>query len=240
LGFKPEEARSDLPAALALPKLIPEGIFTHFAVSDEFGDDFTLEQFKLFTDTVEAVERQSGHRFEIRHCANSGAVINYRETCLDMVRPGLALYGHYPAVEKGGLDLRPVMQFKARISAIHEHQPGETISYGRRYTVKDRPVRAAVVSAGYADGIFRALSGKMSLLIRGQRVRQIGRICMDMCMADVTDVPCAVGDVVTIFGTDGKAVASLDELAGLAGTISYELLCAISPRVPRIYLRRHV
>jgi len=236
LGFKPEEARADLPAALALPNLIPEGVFTHFAVSDEH-DDFTLEQFRLFTDTVDEAERRSGCRFTLRHCANTGAVINYRETCLDMVRPGLALYGHYPAAERGGLDLRPVMQFKARISAIHEHRPGETISYGRQYTVVDRPIRAAVVSVGYADGVFRALSGKMSLLIRGRSIRQIGRICMDMCMADVTDVPCAVGDVVTIFGTDGEAVASLDKLAAQAGTISYELLCAISPRVPRIYLR---
>jgi alanine racemase len=237
LGFSTDEAVEGIARALRLPNLIGEGIFTHFAVSDEYGDPFTMEQFNLFTEAVRRVEEVSGHHFAIRHCANSGAVINYCETCLDMVRPGLALYGHYPAAEHGGLELRPVLQFKARISALHEHFPGETISYGRKYTVREQPVKVAVVGVGYADGVQRALSGKMDVLINGRRARQIGRICMDMCMVDVTDVPCEVGDVVTIFGTDGSETVSVDELAEKAGTISYELLCALSRRVPRVYLR---
>ncbi|MGE4354749.1 MAG: alanine racemase, partial [Oscillospiraceae bacterium] len=211
-----------------------EGIFTHFAVSDEYGDPFTMRQFEAFTEAVRNVESQSGYRFQIKHCANTGAVINYRQTCLDMVRPGLALYGHYPAAEHGGLDLRPVLQFKARISAINDHKPGDTISYGRMYTVTE-PLKVAVVGVGYADGLQRALSGKMDVLVNGRRARQIGKICMDMCMVDVTDIPCKVGDVVTIFGTDGDETASVDELAELAGTISYELLCGLSRRVPRVY-----
>lgn len=235
LGFRPEDTDA-MAEAMRLPGLHAEGVFTHFAVSDEFGDPFTRLQFERFLAAVEAVERAAGQTFDIRHCANTGAVINYRQTCLDMVRPGLALYGHYPAAERGGLDLRPVMSFRARVSAVQEHLPGETISYGRTFTA-DRPMRVAVVGAGYADGLHRALSGRMDMLINGRRVRQIGRICMDMCMADVTDVPCAPGDVATIFGSEGDASVSVDELAALAGTISYELLCAISPRVPRVYIR---
>lgn len=240
LGFSPDEAVAGIGKALRLPNLIAEGVYTHFPVSDDLDDPFTLEQFELFINTVDKIEKESGHNFLIRHCANSGAVINYRQTCLDMVRPGLALYGHYPAKEHGGLNLRPVMQFKARISAIHEHFPGETISYGRQYAVENSPIKAAVVSIGYADGLQRALSGKMEMLINGRRARQIGRICMDMCMADVTNIPCQVGDEVTIFGCDGQAEISVDELADIAGTISYELLCAISPRVPRVYIKGDV
>ena len=236
LGFSTEDAVDAIVSALKLPGLYAEGIFSHFAVSDENTNPFTMLQFEAFIKAVHRVEAESGHCFEIRHCANTGAVINYRQTCLDMVRPGLALYGHYPASEHGELDLRPVLQFKARISAISEHKPGDTISYGRIYTAQ-RPVITAAVGAGYADGLQRALSGKMEVLINGHRARQIGRICMDMCMVDVTDVPCNVGDVVTLFGTDGNETVSVDELAELAGTISYELLCALSRRVPRVYLR---
>ena len=238
LGFSIDEALPGITKALRLPNLVAEGIYTHFPVADDLEDGFTMEQFRMFQDIVDRIEENSGHKFEIRHCANSGAVINYRETCLDMVRPGLALYGHYPAKEKGGLDLHPALQFKARISAIHEHFPGETISYGRKYTVEGKPIKAAVVSIGYADGLQRSLSGKMEMLINGRRARQIGRICMDMCMADVTNIPCQVGDEVIIFGGEGDNQVTLDELAELAGTISYELLRAISPRVPRVYKQR--
>lgn len=236
LGFSPEEAAEGITQALKLPNLEAEGIFTHFAVSDVYGDPFTQRQFDLFTKTVSSIESASAHRFEIRHCANSGAVINYPEMCLDMVRPGIALYGHYPAAERGGLDLSPVMQLKARVSAIHTRHPGETISYGRTYCVAERPMRVAVVGIGYADGVQRALSDKMQVLINRCRARQIGRICMDMCMVDVTDIPCEVGDVVTVFGTDGHESVSVDELARQAGTINYELLATLGRRVPRVYL----
>lgn len=222
--------------ALQLPNLVFDGVFTHFAVSDEYGDPFTQLQFERFMDAVSNLEQGSGRRFAIRHCANSGAVINYKEYCLDMVRPGIATYGIYPAKETGGLDLRPAMELKTRVAQITTHQPGDSISYGRTF-VADAPMRIAVLPIGYADGLRRNLSGKLEVLIHGQRVRQIGRICMDMCMVDVTDIPdVQSGDVATIFGRDGEAFISIDELAEKAGTISYELLCAVSPRVPRIYL----
>lgn len=168
----------------------------------------------------------------MRHCANSGAVVNFRETCLDMVRPGLLLYGLYPGPEHGGLDLKPVMRLLTRVAEVTEHHAGDTISYGRIFTC-EREMRLAVIPVGYADGLHRSLSGRFDVLINGRRARQVGRICMDMCMVDVSDMPeVRAGDIVTVFGDEPEAT----ELAALAGTISYELLCAISPRVPRVYI----
>jgi len=229
-----EAAFGEMLRVLALPNLAPEGIFTHFAVSDEFGDPFTARQLERFTRMASALEKASGRTFAIKHCANSGAMINYPETYLDMVRPGLATYGLYPAAERGRLKLLPAMELKSRVYAITEHAPGDSVSYGRTF-IAEKPMRLAVVPIGYADGLHRVLSGKMDVLIRGTRARQVGRICMDMCMVDVTHIPdCRVGDVVTIFGRDGDAFLPVEEQAEKAGTISYELVCAVSPRVPRV------
>ncbi len=241
LGFsaKPgQDPMADVASALACPGLDYEGVFTHFAVSDTpGGEDYTLEQFAAFTGTVERIRRELGKEFEIRHCANSGAVVSFRQTCLDMVRPGIALYGCYPGAETAGLTLRPAMSFHARIAQIKPFLPGQSVSYGRTFTA-DRPMRVAVVTVGYGDGLHRVLSGRMDMLIRGRRCPQIGRICMDLCMADVTELPEAkVGDAVTVFGADGGAVLPVEEQAEKAGTISYELLCAVSPRIHRIYTR---
>jgi alanine racemase len=239
LGFKCHGGRDpekDMLRTLALPSLYPEGIFTHFAISDVSDDPFTEKQFNDFKALVERLEKNTGVTFEIKHCANSGAMINYGWSYFDMVRPGLMLYGHYPGAGTGGIELRPAMELKTRIAQIKEYEAGDTVSYGRIYAAPSKR-KIAVLSIGYADGLFRVLSGKFDILIRGRRARQVGRICMDMCMADVTDIPdAAVGDIATIFGRDSGASVSVDELADLAGTISWELLCAVSPRVPRIYL----
>ncbi len=235
LGFSHLTATDEITEALKLKNLIAEGIYSHFAVSDELDSDFTNEQYEIFRSKILEIEGKSGHKFEICHCANSGAVLNYPHTALDMVRPGLLLYGHCPTEGECRLDIKPVMQFRARISAIHEHSVGDTISYGRRFTVT-RPMRVAVLSVGYADGLHRSLSGKTEFLIKGKRAKQIGSICMDMCMADVTDIDCDEFDAATIFGTDGDETITTTELANHAGTISYELLCALSLRVPRAYL----
>jgi alanine racemase len=232
-GRDPEK---ELLQALKLPGLYAEGIFSHFAVADSYGDEFTEKQWADFKGLVDRLENSAGFKFKIKHCANSGAMINYSWSYFDMVRPGLALYGVYPDKETGGFELLPAMELKTRIAQIKENEPGDTISYGRIFTVPKKQ-KTAVITIGYADGLHRVLSGKMDVLIRGRRARQVGNICMDMCMVDVTDVPDAqVGDIVTIFGRDGGAFISVDEHAKLAGTISYELLCAVSPRVPRVYL----
>ena len=220
--------------AIALPGLEVEGIFTHFAVSDEpdeASDEYTREQFALFRRLIDAVEARWGKRFALRHCANTGAVARWPETWLDMVRPGLLLYGcgEFAA----GLGLRPVMTLKTTISTTKTYDPGTTISYGRLFRA-ERTTRVGVLPYGYADGFLRCLSGRCELMTDKGPAPQLGRICMDMCMIDLTDLPGVdVGDEVEIFGRR----ASVDDLAARAGTIPYELTCAVSKRVPRVYLR---
>ena len=227
-----EGTLGELLSVLSLPKLEAEGIFTHFAVSDVFGDGYTLVQHERFVKAVTKLEKASGHKFRLIHCANSGAVINYPELAHDMARPGLALYGMYPAAERGGIDLMPAMTLKTRVAAVTRHKKGDTISYGRTFTA-DRDMRVAVLPIGYADGLHRTLSNKMSFLICGKRARQIGRICMDMCMADITDIPdCEAGTEAEVFG---RGIA-IEELAEAAGTINYEIACAVSRRVERVYI----
>ncbi len=224
----------ELLEIMGLPGLDVEGIFTHFAVSAERDDEYTMMQLKAFLNTANSLEERTGRKFLIKHCANSGAVINYKETYLDMVRPGLMLYGLYPDKYTGGISLKPAMELKTRISCVKDIKAGDSVSYGRTFTA-EKPMKIAVLPIGYGDGLHRALSGKIDVLINGKRARQIGRICMDMCMADVTDVPCRAGDVATVFGRDGDEFIPIEEVAEKAGTISYEITCALTQRVPRVY-----
>lgn len=218
----------------SLPGLDAEGIFTHFAVSDEPGEQceaYTRHQFQLFTDVLAKVEEKLGKRFLIRHCANTGAVARYPETWLDMVRPGLLLYGYGEFAEE--LGLLPVMSLKATVSTIKTYPAGTAVSYGGIY-VTDKKTRMGVIPYGYADGFFRCLSNRCSLMTSEGSVPQRGKICMDMCMIDLTDkMGVDVGSEVEIFGRRN----SINDLAALAGTIPYELTCAVSKRVPRIYYR---
>ena len=231
-GF-PWSKPEDLAEAMTLPNLICEGTFTHFAVSDERGgEEFTAEQHRRFTACYAAAEAGSGKPFSLHHCANSGATLTRRDLAHELVRPGLSLYGMYPGEDTGGLPLLPAMNLKTRVAAITEHAAGDTVGYGRTFTLT-RPTRLAVLPIGYADGLHRTLSNRLRVLIRGGLAPQLGRICMDLCMVDITDLPeVRVGDEVTVFG-DGRPI---EETAALAGTITYELCCAVSPRVPRVYL----
>ena len=223
--------------ACNLPGLYAEGIFTHFAVADEFGesnDAYTQHQFKLFTNVISEVEKQLGHKFEICHCANTGATARFPKTYLDMVRPGLLLYGYGEFAKEMGL--RPVMTLKTTVSTIKIYPEGTSISYGRTYTT-DKTTRVGVLPYGYADGFLRSLSNKCSLITKEGPAKLRGKICMDMCMIDITDMPTVdVGSEVEIFGEKN----SVDKLAECAGTISYELTCAVSKRVPRVYYRNGV
>ena len=222
----------DICAACHLPGLAVEGIFTHFAVSDEPDEEsvrYTKRQFALFCQVIDAVETRLGRRIALRHCANTGATACYPETYLDMVRPGLLLYGYGDFAQK--LGLRPVMTLKTTVSTIKTYAPGTSVSYGRLFTT-DRTTRMGVVPYGYADGFFRSLSNRCRMMTADGPAPQRGRICMDMCMIDLTDLPnINVGDEVEVFGPHN----SLNELAALAGTIPYELTCAVSRRVLRIY-----
>ncbi len=233
IGFmalaEPEKARREMLEAMALPALDIEGIFTHFAVSDVPDKEYTEMQFDCFAALYRDLEDMSGKKFTIKHCANSGAVINYPEMSLDMVRPGIALYGAYHG--ETGISLKQSMSLKTRICQIREMQAGLSVSYGKTWT-SQKKCRVAVLSIGYADGLMRCFSNRMSVLINGELAPIIGTICMDMAMADVTDVKCSVGDEVLIFGEK----LSLARQAELAGTISYELMTMVSKRVPRLYI----
>ena len=229
-GSLSEEGIDNIEASCRLPNLIHEGIYTHFAVSDEPGEDnraYTLSQFSLFTHVISELGKR-GISFDIRHCANSGAVVSYPEMALDMVRPGLLLYGYG---DDGKLGLKPCMRFVTKISTIKYFEPGTCVSYGRHY-VTDKRTRMGILSVGYADGLPRIASGKCAYMTPYGPAPQCGSICMDMCMVDLTDVyDASVGTEVELFGEK----CSIYQLSDAAGTIPYELLCSVTKRVPRIY-----
>ncbi len=219
--------------ACGLPGLDAEGIFTHFAVADEPDEEslaYTDKQFKLFTDVIAHVEHKTCRKFKIKHCANTGATVDHKEMHLDMVRPGLLLYGYGEFAQK--LGLKPVMTMKTTISTIKIYPEGTRISYGGLYTC-DKQTRIGVVPYGYADGFLRCLSNRYRVHTSEGAAEVRGRICMDMCMIDLTDKPgVSVGDEVEIFGPDNP----IENMAEMAGTIPYEIVCAVSKRVHRIYI----
>lgn len=231
-----EAARAEIAAACLLPGLQPDGIYTHFAESDADDSSYTLEQFSNFAALTDALAA-GGISFRFRHVSNSGAVVNYPQLSLDLVRPGILLYGCYPSPDMTrDIGLKPVMSLRTVVSQIREIPAGRSISYGRSY-VTPTGIRAAAVALGYADGFPRALSGRASLLVGGCAAPILGRICMDQCMIDVSRAgPLREGETVTVFGHDGGAFQSVDTLAEQAGTIPYELLCTVGKRVPRVYL----
>ena len=237
LGFQCDDAHfdaslRDILKILTLPGLDVEGVFTHFCVSDEAADEcveFTKVQHDRFLRMIDAVETQGNFRFRLHHCCNAGGIASYPEWAWDMVRCGIILYGTGDLAERMGM--KPVMTVKTTVSTIKDFDPDTSISYGRQFFTT-RPSRIAVLPIGYADGLFRALSGKLRVLTPYGEAQQVGRICMDMCMIDVTDLPqVKSGDEVEIFG---EHILCADD-AALCDTIPYELMCAVSKRVPRVY-----
>ena len=227
-----DESLQDILAALELPGLDVEGVFTHFCVADEEGEEnvaFTRTQHERFLRMIDAAEARSGFHFRLRHCCNAGGIVCYPEWAGDMVRCGIILYGSGELAERMGME--PVMSLKTRVATVRDLAPGTSVSYGRTYFT-ERESRIAVLPIGYADGLHRTLSNRMEVLTPYGRAKQVGRICMDMCMIDVTDLPeVKSGDEVEIFG---KNVLCAEDAAA-CGTIPYELLCAVSKRVPRHY-----
>ena len=219
--------------ACRMPGLEAEGIFTHFAVADEEGEEalgYTRHQLELFRRVIAAAEERLGMQFAIRHCANTGATVRFADAYLDMVRPGLLLYGYGEYARR--LGLKPVMTLKTTVSTIKTYEPGTRVSYGGIFTTQKR-TRMGVLPYGYADGFLRALSNKCSLMTADGPAPQRGKICMDMCMIDLTDkMHVDVGSEVEIFGAHNP----IEALSDAAGTIPYELTCAVSKRVPRKYL----
>lgn len=240
-AYDNEQTIDELRQVAQLRHLHIEGVFMHFCVADSTASEdvaFTRLQYARFIRMLDELAA-CGIRPELRHCCNSGATILYPEFALDMARPGIITYGNAPsAALAGALDLKPMMSLYTMVAQVRTVPAGTDISYGRLYRTT-RTSRIAVLPIGYADGLSRTLTGKASFYLHGRQVPVVGRICMDMCMVDVTDVPqSAPGDVVTIFGyaPDGTLLPC-ERLAEAQGTISYELLCQISKRIPRMCRR---
>ncbi len=239
--FNDNTKKTDIIETLAkvstLPHLVPEGIFTHFSVSDELiaGKQTTLNQLNKFNDICSSLS-QKGIDIKLRHCSNSAGILNYPQANLDMVRAGIILYGLSPSNElKNNFNLKPAMSLKTVVSQVKNVPKNTAIGYGGTFITK-RNSKIATVPIGYADGYLRSLSGKACMLIQGKRVPVIGRICMDQTMLDVTDIDnVEENSVVTVFGPSNGTNISVDELATISNTINYEILCLVSKRVPRIY-----
>ncbi len=230
VGMHFGEAEELFKAISRLPDLRIEGIFTHFAGSEEM-DEFTAEQLKRFRSFISKID----HVSYILHAANSAAVINHQASHLDMVRVGLSMYGIYPqGIKKHIVNLKPALQFKTHVVYLKKVPAGTPLSYGSTYITK-HPANIATLPVGYADGLPRALSNKGEVLIRGKRFPIVGRVCMDLTLIDVGDSNIKVGDEVAIIGSQGKENISADDIGKLADTISYEIICGIGKRVPRIY-----
>ena len=217
--------------------LVCEGVFTHFASADDRRSQFTEQQFYMFKMALDKLA-QRGIGFEIRHACNSAATLNFPHMQLDMVRPGLILYGLYPGAptpqQMRAFDLTPVMSLMTRIAQIHQIGEGQTVSYGRTYK-SYRPTTIATLPIGYADGFSRLFSNNAEVYVNGRLAPVIGRVCMDMSMIDVTGIDgVREGDTATIF--DGRAIP-VERLAELMETINFEVVCLIGKRVPRIYTR---
>lgn len=231
----------EVRAIAILPGLEVEGLFTHFATADHADKSYAERQLQRFDDLVELL-KQEGIEFPVNHAANSAALLDMPDSQLDMVRPGIATYGLYPSagVDQSRVELKPVMEWKARIIQLKEVPAGFGVSYGNTYETP-RPTRLATVAVGYADGLNRGLSSRGEMLVRGQRVPIVGRICMDLTLLDVGEVPGVTeGDEVVILGRQGEEELPADEMAATLDTINYEIVSTITSRVPRIYLREPV
>ena len=236
IGFKTDGSETDeIIRSCTLPGIEPYGVFSHFAVADTDDDEYTKKQFKLFMDQIEELKGK-GISFAKRHICNSAGIMRFPEMHLDLVRAGIILYGLMPPgcpKPVCDIDLKPVMNWYAKVIHIKTVPAGTTVSYGRHFKA-ERPTEVTTVGIGYADGLSRRLSNGFELIIGGRRCPIIGNICMDMCMVDTTDLEKRpkVGDRVTVFGSSRPA----DELADALGTINYEITCDVGKRVRRLYI----
>jgi alanine racemase len=236
-GLLPDEVVAFVRRISELPGLKLEGLFTHFALADSADKTYTRRQFGLYMQVVEQLE-DAGFTIPLKHVANSAAALDLPEMHLDMVRCGIALYGLRPSDEvEPAIPLEPSMVLRSRVARVRTLPPGSSISYGCTYTTT-RPAPVALVPVGYGDGYHRILSNRGSVLIGGKRAPIVGRVCMDQFVVDVTDIEgVRQDDEVVVFGRQGEEEISAEEVAALAGTINYEVVTSILPRVTRVYLK---
>lgn len=228
---------SDVLSIASLPGLTIEGIYTHFATTDFEANGFARNQLTLFKGVVDCIE-QKGITPDLKHAANSSALLSMSASHLDMVRAGIALYGLQPPISAPTVsaDLIPAMTLKSSIVHLKQVPKGFTVSYGCTYQT-DRSTTIATVPVGYADGYNRHLSQSGQMLVRGQKAPVVGRVCMDLTMLDVGHIPdVKLGDEVVVFGDQGNASIRVDDIAEKLDTINYEIVTSVSGRVPRIYV----
>jgi len=232
VGVQPIDALAFVWRIGKFKNLNVKGIFSHFSCADEVDKTVAKKQVEIFDGVVREIET-SGVRIPKRHMANSAAILDLPESYYDLVRPGIMIYGLYPSTEVShSIELKPAMTFMTKVTFVKRVPSGSSVSYGRTF-IAEKEILVATLPVGYADGYSRLLSGRGEVLIKGYRVPLIGRICMDMCMIDVSGVKnVQSGDEVILFG-EGLPV---DEVAGKIGTINYEVVCAVGKRVPRVYI----
>jgi alanine racemase len=235
IGVHYYSARGLLEHASECRHSVVEGIYSHFANADAVDLTSARQQLARFLDVLQWYDKQ-GVAAPVRHMANSGAVLQLRESHLDMVRPGILLYGVYPSAEvRKTIAVQPALSMRSRVVYFKVVTPGHPVSYGSTWQ-SDHPVRVVTVPVGYGDGYFRALSNVAHVLIRGKRYPVVGRVCMDQIMINIEWETAYNGDVVTLLGADGAELITCEDLAEWAGTIPYEVLTNINTRVPRIYV----
>lgn len=235
LGIPYQDATNFIKDAIHFPNIEIEGIFSHFATAYLRDKSYCKEQFRRFSYVISELKNM-GIEIPLKHIANSAAILDCPDMHLDMVRPGILLYGLWPGDEiEKRIVIKPAMSFKTRLVLIRRLAPGSSISYGQTYTL-DKESLIGVIPVGYSHGLRRVLSNKGYVLVRGKKAKIVGTICMDMTMIDVSNIPdVCIGDEVCIFGTQGDDFISPDEIAGLCNTISYEIITTISPRIEKRY-----
>lgn len=240
IGMVPDEASADMVREMAkLPWIVLEGIFTHFATADERNKEKTKEQLARYRHFLALLEER-GIEIPVKHCANSAGIIEALGTDFPWVRAGISIYGLYPSqeVDTERVKLHPALTLKSYLTYVKTIEPGTEVSYGGTYRAQTRR-RIATVPVGYGDGYPRNLSGKGWVLIRGERAPILGRVCMDQFMVDVTSIDgVRDGDEVVLIGRDGKEEVTVEDLARAGGGFSYEMICNLGKRIPRMYLSR--
>lgn len=237
-GIRAGLALREVESIVRLTGLEPEGIFTHFSMADSSDKSFSRRQFEIFMEFINSLKKK-GIEFGVRHAANSAGIIDMPETHLDMVRAGIAMYGLYPSGEtmNDKAALLPAMSLKSVIIHLKDVSSGFKVSYGATYETK-KPTTIATVPVGYADGYSRLLSSRGYMLVCGERAPIAGRVCMDLTMLDVGDIPgVKTGDEIVIFGKQGCSAVTVDEVASISGTINYEVVSSLTERVKRVYFK---
>ena len=240
IGITPDDEGLDfVKFVMEHPGLEVEGIFTHFAKSDEADKTSANHQLELFQNFIDRIQSELGLEIPVKHCSNSAAILEMPQANMDMVRAGITTYGLYPSeeVSKDIVPLRAAMSLYSHIIYCKTIHAGQSVSYGGLFTAT-KDTRVATIPVGYGDGYPRSLSGKGYVLIHGKKAPILGRVCMDQFMVDISAIPGAMeGDKVTLLGADGQERITAEELGELSGRFNYEFVCTLGKRIPRVYRR---